>query len=172
MALRYGSKNGSALRYDPYSAVALRYGSKNAWTSGNGEYDEGATPAEYFIFRAINSEWTISAASKNDMPSEVIIPRVYQGLPVTTICGWAFDCCKSIVRVIIPDSVTTIGDAAFQDCSSLIDIVIPASVTTIGMNSFYGCSNLTIFCEAESKPDGWDNAWASGVGTVNWGYTG
>ena len=40
-------------------------------------------------------------------------------------------------------TVTSIGDSAFQGCRSLKMIVIPNSVTSIGKSAFNGCNNLT-----------------------------
>ena len=54
--------------------------------------------------------------------SEVIIPSIYKGYPVTSI-----------------------GDDAFSSCSGLTSITIPAGVTNIGSGAFNGCTNLTDF---------------------------
>ena len=69
-------------------------------------------------------------------------------------------------------TVKSIKSYAFYGCSNLSSIVIPESVTTIGKHAFGGCSNLTIYCEAESKPEGWDDDWNSSNCTVIWGYKG
>ena len=66
---------------------------------------------------------------------------------------------KTDVSFVIPDSVTSIDPSAFSNCSSLTEIVIPNSVTTIGDFAFAGCSGVTIYCEAESQPSGWDRDW-------------
>lgn len=47
------------------------------------------------------------------------------------ICDMAFDSCRSLTDIVIPDSVTSIGDCAFQGCKSLYSIVIPDGVTSI-----------------------------------------
>ncbi len=78
---------------------------------------------------------------------------------VTSIGNRAFDYCSSLTSITIPDSVTSIGNRAFDYCSSLTSITIPDSVTSIGEYAFCGCSNLTIYCEAASKPNGWNSDW-------------
>ncbi len=91
---------------------------------------------------------------------------------VTSIGGEVFKYCSSLESITIPNSVTSIGIYAFYDCSSLESITIPNSVTSIGNYAFSGCSNLTIYCEAESKPSGWDDEWNSDDCPVVWGYKG
>lgn len=59
----------------------------------------------------------------------------------------------------IPNSVECIEFCAFTDCLSLNEIYIPKSVAKIGMNAFRRCNNLTIYCEAEEKPELWDDNW-------------
>ena len=96
---------------------------------------------------------------------------------VTSIGGGAFAQCKSLKSINIPDSVTSIGGYAFSTCTSLRDIRIPDSVTTMGEYIFYRCQYLTIYCEAPSKPSGWDGYWSSWdeydhrvIVTVKWNY--
>lgn len=58
-------------------------------------------------------------------------------------------------------NVTGIGLNAFSGCSSLTSVVIPSSITSIEEYVFCGCSSLTIYCEASSKPSGWNQYWRS-----------
>ncbi len=81
------------------------------------------------------------------------------GNSVTSIGFSAFSGCSSLTSVTIGDSVTEIGSSAFSGCSSLTSITIPDSVTEIGSYAFSYCSGLTIYCEATSKPRGWDSNW-------------
>ncbi len=56
-------------------------------------------------------------------------------------------------------SVTSISRSAFYGCSGLTSVTIPNSVTYIDGDAFANCENLTIYCEAESKPSGWNYDW-------------
>ena len=77
-------------------------------------------------------------------PSEttVTIPAWYDGLPVTVIGEKAFEGCKSMTSVSLPDSITAIGSRAFSGCVGLTEIAIPDSVQTIAGVAFYDCSGL------------------------------
>ena len=81
---------------------------------------------------------------------------------VTSIGWYAFYNCSSLTSVTIGNGVTNIGDSAFYGCSSLTSITIGNGVTSIGDSAFYGCSSLTIYCEAKSKPSGWNRGWYGG----------
>ncbi|MEG0546811.1 MAG: leucine-rich repeat protein, partial [Oscillospiraceae bacterium] len=67
----------------------------------------------------------------------VIIPN-----SVTSIGNYAFDTCTSLTSVIIPDSVTSIGNCAFQVCTGLKSVIIGNSVTSIGWGAFQVCTGL------------------------------
>ena len=65
----------------------------------------------------------------------------------------AFQGCRSLTSVTIPNSVTTIGDRVFEDCWSLTSVTIPNSVTTIRDFAFADCSKITqISSEAVVPP--------------------
>ena len=95
--------------------------------------------------------------------TDVVIPSTYNGKPVVAIADGAFDedvaGPHGMVSVVIPDSITSIGERAFNHCDSLASITIPNSVITISERAFNICRNLIIYCEAESKPDGWNDRW-------------
>ena len=75
--------------------------------------------------------------------TDIVIPSIYNGKPVTRIGDYAFWDCSSLTSIKIPNSVTSIGDDAFYDCRGLTSVNIPDSVTSIGAYAFLGCSSLT-----------------------------
>lgn len=89
---------------------------------------------------------------------------------LVSIDDYAFKGCENLNHIAIPSSVTSIGNRAFEACDKLTNITIPINVTTIEDHAF-SAFGLTIYCEAESKPNGWfestSGSWSSG--TVYWG---
>ena len=71
-----------------------------------------------------------------DARGDFVIPAKKDGCAVTRIGENAFDECKALTSVTIPDGVRSIGDWAFGDCSALMSVRIPASVTNIGDGAF------------------------------------
>ena len=100
----------------------------------------GSAGLEY----TLNSDGISYSVSKGTCSdSEIVIPSIYNGKPVTSIGSSAFRWCRGLTSIVIPDSVTGIGSYAFSGCSRLTSIVIPDSVTSIGSYAFSGCSGLT-----------------------------
>ena len=80
-----------------------------------------------------------------------------------TIKYGAFD--YTAIEVLhLPNGLTTIEAYAFNSCTLLKEIYIPLSVSYIGSSAFehYGEQVVSVFCEAPSKPDGWQ--------TLKFGY--
>ncbi|MDE5755695.1 MAG: leucine-rich repeat domain-containing protein, partial [Clostridia bacterium] len=75
----------------------------------------------------------------------------------------AFSNCDNLFSVEIPNSMISIGSHAFAFCSELRNIWIPKSVEYMGESVFQRFGNdyiLCAYCEAESKPIGWDEKWS------------
>lgn len=80
---------------------------------------------------------------------EITVPAAVGGVPVKRIAGGefmvssgAFEGCKGITKLNLPDSIIEIGNSAFRGCSKLAEINIPAGVTEIGEHCFNGCESL------------------------------
>ena len=91
---------------------------------------------------------TASVTSKNSYYSgDITIPSTvtYNGInySVTSIGDEAFEYCRGLTSITIPNSVTSIGDYVFYGCRGLTSITIPNSVTSIGNFAFGSCSGLT-----------------------------
>ena len=83
----------------------------------------------------------------NEYSGDIIIPETvtYQGTTysVTAIKERAFNECRFVTSITIPNSVISIGYCAFLGCQGLTSITIGNSVTTIGHDAFNNCINLT-----------------------------
>ena len=67
--------------------------------------------------------------------------KIKEGTKV--ICDFAFDACRYLEEIIIPNGVLKLGNRVFSGCDiDLKEIAIPNSVIDIGNEAFYGCSNL------------------------------
>ena len=77
----------------------------------------------------------------------------------------------NLKRVVIPGSVTSIGASALASCPSLSSIYIPGNVAIIGEYVFDQNTSLTIYCEASSAIEGWDENWNDENCSVVWGCT-
>ncbi len=116
-----------------------------------------------FIY--ISDSDSYSVVCKDENVSSIVIPPIYNGKPVTSICESAFSDCSSLTEITIPTSVVNIEKGAFNGCSGLAvvfakgvkkipdealcdaigvaSITMPEGVKTIGSSAFKGCSSLT-----------------------------
>ena len=98
--------------------------------------------------------------------TDIIIPSVYNDLPVKCIGDRAFYVCPKLTRVYIPSSVTKIGYAAFAYCPNITSIIVDenntvydsrnncnAIIETATNNLVSGCKNTTIPNDVKSIGD-------------------
>ena len=111
----------------------------------------GAETYGDFQYSALD-DGTVEITGYNGSAEKVDIPAEIDGKSVTSIGRRAFELCRNLTSITIPDSVTEIGDGAFSSCTSLTSIKIPDSVMQIGDYVFVGCTNLIeIEVETDNK---------------------
>jgi len=91
---------------------------------------------------------------------------------IETIGYGAFGHCANLEEINLPNTLVNMGDEVFVYCTNLEEIIIPNSVEYIGAFAFYFCHKLEVYCETDSKPEGWYELWDLIVSPVVWGYTG
>ena len=82
------------------------------------------------------------------------------------IGGYAFNDCKSLKTVELPEGVTTIGEYAFKKCESLTSVKLPSTLETIQQGAFWDCSSLSELDIPESVMDIQMSSMPSGLKTV------
>lgn len=142
------------------SSVAFPYFSKTALTL----YAKWIPGTAGFAYTLINgdTEYEVSGIGTAE-GTDIVIPSMYLGLPVTAIGLGAFSE-YALTSVVIPVGITRIDEGAFFQCigltmvelpagleilgtcafgaTGLTDILIPDGVLSIGNAAFAGCENL------------------------------
>ncbi|MGN0796383.1 MAG: leucine-rich repeat domain-containing protein [Christensenellales bacterium] len=98
----------------------------------------GVFAATYGKLKASDCFGNYSDVSNNDLLSVTFAPNSN----VTTIEGRAFEKCKNIETVVLPETVKTISGFAFYKCEKLVSVTIDKNVTEIGDDCFSGCTSL------------------------------
>ena len=107
------------------------YGATGKMTGTIADYDGSSEPASGMNLAVRIVDRSVTEVMAGDLSG------------IMKIGNYAFEDCRRLTSVTIPDSVTSIGTSAFYNCSSLTSVTIPDSVTSIGYTVFYGCAGLT-----------------------------
>ena len=115
--------------------------------TGCGEYSPNIVVTQGLKFTEITENNEVVGYELSGIGSvtdtEIVIPKTYNGKPVTSLRMGVFYDCSNLMNITIPNSVMNIGDFAFHHCSNLTNISIPSSVIRIGHGAFVGCNCLT-----------------------------
>ena len=107
------------------------YGADGKMTGTIADYDGTSEPASGKSLFAQLVDKSITEVSASDLAG------------ISKISSDAFNNCKSLMSITIPDSVTSIGNSVFANCDSLTSVTIGNSVTRIESSTFTWCSSLT-----------------------------
>ena len=106
---------------------------------------------EYYKFNK-KGGWCVSWPYIGAIKGALVIPKEIEGRPVTRISSYAFEACKKITSVEIPDSIQEIGRRAFDCCDGLTSVRIHKSVTHIDNSAFAECWRLKSFIVDPDNP--------------------
>ena len=101
---------------------------------------ESSIGLEYTLNRDGTAYWVSGIGTCAE--TNVIVADIYNGLPVQAVGNYAFEGCKTLTNIVLPNSILSIGNNAFEWCTGLIEITIPNSVVNIGSCAFLCCENL------------------------------
>lgn len=82
--------------------------------------------------------------------TNITVPAIADALPVTKIGTKAFLSCKSVIHLILPETIEEIGDWAFAHMKNLKTLTLPARSITLGKHVFLDCMNLS---QIQIQPD-------------------
>jgi len=113
------------------------------WNGSNGyvEWEENETIDSNLIYKKVDNEIHIIDYTGN--ATEITIPKMIEGYPVTHIDAYAFENCTTLGKVILPIGLLYIGEYAFHNCTSLKKVVVPETIEKVSYlapNAFWGSS--------------------------------
>lgn len=76
---------------------------------------------------------------------------------------------KSLKEVVITKE-NLITSYAFYNCYSIEKLYLPSTVQIINGHAFENCINMTIYCEVDAQPEGWNENWNYTNCDVVWNY--
>ena len=83
----------------------------------------------------------IAISSAKSIGSTLEIPSAIDGMPVTAVDIYAFECCD-MTTIVFPDTITEIGPYAFSMCKKLESVTFPDSIKKVSFQAFKDCPAL------------------------------
>jgi len=137
-----------------------------------------------YVLITNNTAYSVSRGSA--IASELVIPAIYNGLPVTTIPENGFVNYSNLTSLEIPESMTNVASGAFDGCINLSitwnynsplrawnfreylkNVIISDNVTSIGWGAFSGCTGLTSITIPDSVTSIGSNAFQDCLGLTS-----
>ena len=118
----------------------------------------------YTLTYTLNSDrasYSVTGYSDITAGDAVVIPSIYNDMPVTGIGDEAFSHSSGLASITIPDSVRSIGRSAFEYCDKLTTVTIGNNVTSIGETAFHFCGSLASITIPDSVTSIGDSAFSS-----------
>jgi len=103
-------------------------------------YEADYTVGLNYTYMKDTDSYSVSIGETNYYDTEIIIPAIYNNLPVTRIDAFYS---KYLEKLIMPDSITQIANGAFSNAVKLNTVKLSANLKTIGRMAFNNCSSLT-----------------------------
>lgn len=137
---------------DTGKSIEVHWNSEQNSVSINGIY--------YTVNEKEANHAIVTGYLSNDLkPQSEIEQEIYMyGVKYQTkeIMKGAFNGCRVIKTIMIPDTMETINENVFDNCDNLEAIIIPKSVVTF-KSTFVGCTKLVnIYLEANDRPEGFN----------------
>lgn len=133
-----------------------------------GSYTSGPFYSTRSTLVSITIPKTISSIANYSFYGTALTKIIFaEDSQLTSIGISAFESCRSLASITIPNTVTNIGMYAFRFCNSLTSLVIPENVATIGQSAFDSCGSLTnITVLATTPPTLGYNVFSSNVTNI------
>lgn len=104
------------------------------YTVGDFVYEKHSTKDFAYIINYVGSGGAV------EIPAKVTLSGTE--CTVLGIDDGAFNECRTVTSVIIPEGITFIGTEAFSGCNNLTKVIFPQTLINIGEMAFFGCSSL------------------------------
>ena len=120
----------------------------------------------------------LKEGANSKINGELIIPGVYRQEQVVSIEDYAFENCRSITSVVVPDSITTIGVGAFKGCNNIQSMTLPftgksdsASAYEAVLGYVFGYETTQKYSNVYNTNDAFINYQHGNVENAVWQYT-
>lgn len=125
-------------------------GDKESESIAKLEAPEGSQGLEYELNEDGQSYSVVGIGTCTD--TELVIPSMHEGLPVTSVGQNAFINNIDLTSVTILDNLQNIERWAFGNCTSLVKVTLGKDVQSVHYKSFGGCGSLKEYDVDENNP--------------------